>query len=89
MTYSGLFFLFINITISDTFEIYFASLIYNNYLFNFKNLKIMSEEKTYVFDSASGCNIISALAPMLQNRGIDPSVLALMNNDGFGGNGGW
>ena len=50
----------------------------------------MSEEKTYVFDSASGSNIISALAPMLQNRGIDPSVLALMNNnDGFGGNGGW
>lgn len=49
----------------------------------------MSEEKTYVFDSASSSNIISALAPMLQNRGIDPSVLALMNNDGFGGNGGW
>lgn len=50
----------------------------------------MSEEKTYVFDSASGSNIISALAPMLQNRGIDPGVLALMNNnDGFGGNGGW
>ena len=49
----------------------------------------MSEEKTYVFDSASGSNIISALAPMLQNRGIDPSVLALMNNnDGFN-NGGW
>lgn len=50
----------------------------------------MSEEKTYVFDSASGSNIISALAPMLQNRGIDPGVLALMNNnDGFGNNGGW
>ena len=50
----------------------------------------MSDEKTYVFDSASGSNIISALAPMLQNRGIDPSVLALMkDNDGFGGNGGW
>lgn len=50
----------------------------------------MTEEKTYVFDSASGSNIISALAPMLQNRGIDPSVLALMNNnDGFGNNGSW
>jgi hypothetical protein len=49
----------------------------------------MSDEKTYVFDSASGSNIISALAPMLQNRGIDPSVLALMkDNDGFGNNGG-
>ena len=50
----------------------------------------MSEEKTYVFDGGSTSGIISALAPMLQNRGIDPSVLALMNNnDGFGGNGGW
>ena len=49
----------------------------------------MSEEKTYVFDGGSTNSIISALAPMLQNRGIDPSVLALMNNDGFGGNGGW
>lgn len=50
----------------------------------------MSEEKTYVFDGGSTNGIISALAPMLQNRGIDPSVLALMNNnDGFGGNGGW
>lgn len=48
----------------------------------------MSEEKTYVFDGGSTNSIISALAPMLQNRGIDPSVLALMNNDGFG-NGGW
>ena len=48
-------------------------------------------EKTYVFDGGAGTNsIVSALAPMLQNRGIDPSVLALMNNnDGFGNNGGW
>ena len=50
----------------------------------------MSEEKTYVFDGGSTNGIISALAPMLQNRGIDPGVLALMNNnDGFGANGGW
>ena len=48
----------------------------------------MSEEKTYVFGEGSANSIISALAPMLQNRGIDPSVLALMNNDGLG-NGGW
>lgn len=48
----------------------------------------MTEEKTYVFDSASGSNLVSALAPMLQSRGIDPGVLALMNNNGFGGNGG-
>lgn len=48
-------------------------------------------EKTYVFDSASGSNgVVSALAPMLQSKGIDPGVLALMNNNGgFGGNGGW
>lgn len=48
-------------------------------------------EKTYVFDGGSGSNsIVSALAPMLQSKGIDPGVLALMNNNGgFGGNGGW
>lgn len=48
----------------------------------------MSEEKTYVFGEGSANSVISALAPMLSNRGIDPSVLALMNNDGFG-NGSW
>lgn len=49
----------------------------------------MSDEKTYVFGENSANSIISALAPMLQNKGIDPSVLALMNNnDGFGA-GGW
>ena len=47
-------------------------------------------EKTYVFDGGAGTNsIVSALAPMLQSRGIDPSVLAMMNINGFGGNGGW
>ena len=47
-------------------------------------------EKTYVFDGGTGTNgIVSALAPMLQNKGIDPGVLALMNNNGFGGNGSW
>lgn len=47
-------------------------------------------EKTYVFGESAGTNgIISALAPMLQNKGIDPGVLALMNNNGFGGNGAW
>ena len=49
----------------------------------------MSEEKTYVFGESGANSIISALAPMLSNRGIDPGVLAMMNNnDGFG-NGGW
>ena len=50
----------------------------------------MSDEKTYVFGENSANSIISALAPMLQNKGIDPSVLALMNNnDGFGAGGWW
>ena len=47
----------------------------------------MSEAKTYVFgqDGTGGNNVISALAPLLQNKGVDPSVLAMMNNNGFGG----
>ena len=49
----------------------------------------MSEEKTYVFGEGGANSIISALAPMLANKGIDPGVLALMNNGGMGGNGGW
>ncbi len=57
-------------------------------MFNFLKLKIMSE-KTYVFDGGSTNGIVSALAPMLQSKGIDPGVLALMNNNGFGGQGGW
>ena len=71
-------------------DINFVSLINTN-MFNFLKLKkkIMSE-KTYVFDGGSSNGIISALAPMLQSKGIDPGVLALMNNNGgFGGNGGW
>lgn len=48
----------------------------------------MSEPKTYVFEQGgnSDSNVISALAPLLQNKGVDPSVLAMMNNNGFGGN---
>lgn len=55
----------------------------------------MSETKTYVFPeggSSDNSSLIAMLAPMLQNRGIDPSVLyALNNNNGglFGGNGMW
>lgn len=49
----------------------------------------MAEEKTYVFGEGSG-NIMGMLAPFLQQRGIDPSVLLAMNNNGgFGGQGGW
>lgn len=32
---------------------------------------------------------MSILVPLLQQRGIDPSVLAMMNNGGFGGQGQW
>ena len=44
----------------------------------------MSDAKTYVFGQDSNC--INWLAPLLQQRGIDPSVIAMMNNGGFGGN---
>ena len=50
----------------------------------------MAEEKTYVFGDAAGSNgMLSLLGPLMQQRGIDPSVLlAMRNNDGFG-EGGW
>jgi hypothetical protein len=48
-------------------------------------------EKTYVFGEGTNNNgILSLLGPMLQNKGVDPNVLlAMRNNDGFGGEGGW
>lgn len=49
-------------------------------------------DKTYIFDgAASNGNLLSCLAPMLQQRGIDPNVLLAMNknNNGWGGEGGW
>ena len=46
----------------------------------------MSDAKTYVFGQDS--NYMNWLAPLLQQKGIDPSVLAMMNNGGFG-NGNW
>lgn len=44
-------------------------------------------EKTFVFDSGAGQGSLAQVLPaLLQNKGIDPSVLALMNgNGGFGG----
>lgn len=49
----------------------------------------MAEEKTYVFGEGAN-STLSLLAPMLSQRGIDPSVLyALSNRDGFGGEGAW
>ena len=46
----------------------------------------MSDAKTYVFVQDSNC--MNWIAPLLQQKGIDPSVLAMMNNGGFG-NGNW
>lgn len=48
----------------------------------------MSESKTYVFQP-DGNNALANLMPLLQQRGIDPAVLAMLsNNHGiFGGNG--
>ena len=47
----------------------------------------MSDAKTYVFGQDSNC--MNWIAPLLQQKGIDPSVVALLNNGGFGGNGNW
>jgi len=47
------------------------------------------ESKTYVFGNEGTSSMLSALAPLMQQRGVDPSVLAMMNNGGFGGNGQW
>lgn len=48
----------------------------------------MSETKTYIVgEGENGSNMLSAIAPLLQQRGVDPNVLAMMNNGGgFGGN---
>ena len=42
-------------------------------------------DKTYVFDSGASNNLSQILPALLQNKGIDPSVLAAMGNGGFGG----
>lgn len=50
------------------------------------------ESKTYVFGNEQGGNgMLSMLAPLLQQRGLDPNLLLAMNkgNNGFGGEGGW
>ena len=44
------------------------------------------DAKTYVFGQDSNC--MNWIAPLLQQKGIDPNVLAMMNNGGFG-NGNW
>lgn len=52
----------------------------------------MSDSKVYMFPESgmSEGNMMAMLAPLLQQRNIDPGMLALMNNGGgFGGQGGW
>lgn len=52
----------------------------------------MSESKVFMFPESGASNgeLVSLLAPLLQQRGLDPNLL-LMNrgNYGFGGEGGW
>lgn len=49
----------------------------------------MSESKVYMFPE-NGNNMMSMLAPILQQRGVDPNVLlAMKNGNGFNGDGGW
>ena len=52
------------------------------------------ESKTYVFGNEGNgqSGMMGLLAPLLQQRGLDPNLLAVMcnkNNGGFGNEGGW
>lgn len=52
----------------------------------------MSDSKVYMFPETGTSNsgLMSMLAPLLSQRGIDAStLLALKDNNGFGGEGGW
>ena len=52
----------------------------------------MSESKVFMFPETNANNgLVSMLAPMLSQRGVDPNVLLAMrnNSNGFGGEGGW
>lgn len=52
----------------------------------------MSDSKVFMFPESGTNNngLVSMLAPLLQQRGVDPNVLlAMKNNSGFGGEGGW
>ena len=44
----------------------------------------MSDAKTYVFGQDS--NNLNALLPLLQQKGVDPSIIAMLNNGNFGNN---
>lgn len=48
------------------------------------------DSKVFMFPESSNGNLASMLAPLLQQRGVDPNMLLAMNkNNGFGGEGGW
>ena len=49
------------------------------------------DSKVFMFPESSNGNLASVLAPLLQQRGVDPNVLLAMNknNGAFGGEGGW
>ena len=52
----------------------------------------MTESKVFMFpdQGTNNSGLISMLAPLLQQKGVDPNVLlAMKNNSGFGGEGGW
>ena len=51
----------------------------------------MSESKTFILpDGQGGGSMMPLLASLCQQRGIDPNMLlAMKNNNGFGGEGGW
>ena len=52
----------------------------------------MSDSKVFMFPETGTTNngLMSLLAPLLSQRGVDPNVLLAMNrNCGFGGEGGW
>lgn len=44
---------------------------------------------SYPSGGDSCANMMSMLAPLIQRSGIDPNLVALMNNGGMGGNNGW
>ena len=51
----------------------------------------MSESKTFILpDGGQSGSMMPLLASLCQQRGIDPNMLlAMKNNNGFGGEGGW
>lgn len=50
----------------------------------------MSESKTFILPDGQSGSMMPLLASLCQQRGIDPNMLlAMKNNSGFGGEGGW